>query len=187
MRPAPAILSGSLASAALVAAFACAVAVVHPGGGEPTRWNVDVSASSHDPGLRLPAPSVAAGVVPWAGAVPVLAAPTPAPVRSATASRPAPRSASPVDEVVKRPKTPTAAAPLPATSAPVAPPDASTPAPDASQKSPPTPTLTETAGSAIAASARSAGDAVAPASPQAGDAVAATGQAAGDAVAGLGP
>jgi hypothetical protein len=87
MRPAPAILSGSLASAAVVAAFACVIAVVRPGGGEPTRWPADVSAAAHDPGLRLPAPEPAPRVVPSAGAVPVLAAlaPAPTPVRSTSA------------------------------------------------------------------------------------------------------
>jgi len=179
------ILSGLLASAALVAAFGCALAVVRPGGGEPARWpatNADAVPAS---ALKLPAPVAAAAVVvPSPGALPVRLASAPAVGRAVRHATRSPRTAAPADTAPEQTRDAVTPPPSPGSSTPAAPPAHAAPGTETPRA---TPTITQTAGTAITATARRAGDAVAPVSPQAGDAVAQTGQAVGDAVGGIGP
>src|SRR5947199_5578019 len=83
------ILSGFFASAALMGAFGCALAVVGSGGGEPARWPAKVGTAAQGGDLRLSAPAPTPTQHPLA-ALPAVA---PAPAAAVRAVAGAPRRA----------------------------------------------------------------------------------------------
>src|SRR4051812_29267494 len=79
------ILSGLFASAALIGAFGCALAVVGSGGGEPARWPAKVGTAAQGRDLRLIEAAPTLTRLPFA-ALPV-AAPATAVATPVTAAR----------------------------------------------------------------------------------------------------
>src|SRR3954454_15517747 len=110
------ILSGFFASAALMGAFGCAIAVVGSGGAEPARWPAKVSTALPDHHLRLIAPAATPTRQPLA------ALPAVAPVAAAAAPLAMARThalAAPAAlRIASQRQTAAAAPPTPATSAP---------------------------------------------------------------------
>ena len=163
MRPFPGILAGVLASISLVAAFACALAIIGPAANERTPLPSRVTTEPKEPALRLPAASATApqlDVVPAARALSVaipraasrIHIATPAPAHAVDAApapvtKPAPAA----------PAAPTPGAPTPAAAA------TETPSPAIAAPSPPPARQP----SPVAAVAHNAATVVEPVSPEA--------------------
>src|SRR5436305_2120558 len=113
------ILSGFFASAALMGAFGCALAVIGSGGGEPSRWPARVSTAIPGHQLRLIAPAPTPTQQPLAalGAVAPVAA-VAAPVATArTHAVPAPAAPRIASERQTAALAPPPAPPAPAPAA----------------------------------------------------------------------
>jgi len=193
VRPLPGILSGVLAAAAVIAAFASVVWVVAPRSGEPARWPGHATVDRESLRLLAPAPA-ALPVFRAAAAVRARVAPTPRSPRVAPTPR-SPRTPRRAATVRPGSAQPAPAAPVraPGAAAPTATPRvAAAPAAERradSQAAPQSPAAPagplNPAATTVESASSSAGQAITPVSPQAGAAVVQAGATVADVIRGL--